>query len=98
MSPLFPSAEPEPWPEFCSLLKNNWGQRGDWMSLIISCWLGWCRSRLGGPISLGQACEAGKARGLVPLGMGEQWRLSYPGFCRITPGGPLEGGGLAPPQ
>lgn len=28
MSPHLPSAELQPWPEFCSLLKNNWGQRG----------------------------------------------------------------------
>lgn len=55
MSPHLPSAERQLWPEFCSLLKNNWGQRGDWMSLIISDWLHWCRSRLGGLNSLGQA-------------------------------------------
>jgi hypothetical protein len=28
MSPHLPSAELQPWPEFCSLLKNNWGQQG----------------------------------------------------------------------
>lgn len=28
MSSHLPSAEPQLWPEFCSLLKNNWGQRG----------------------------------------------------------------------
>lgn len=28
MSPHLPSAELQLWPEFCSLLKNNWGQRG----------------------------------------------------------------------
>lgn len=55
MSPHLPSAERQLWPEFCSLLKNNCGQRGDWMSLIISDWLHWCRSRLGGLNSLGQA-------------------------------------------
>lgn len=28
MSSHLPSAEPQRRPEFCSLLKNNWGQRG----------------------------------------------------------------------
>lgn len=28
MSPHLSSAELQPWSEFCSLLKNNWGQRG----------------------------------------------------------------------
>lgn len=57
MNPHLPSAELQPWPEFCSLLKNNWGQRGDWMSLTISRWLRWCCSRLGGLNSLGQAYQ-----------------------------------------
>lgn len=59
MSPLLPSTELQPWPEFCSLLKNNWGQRGDWMSLIVSRWLllvpGAAAGWLGWTIGLGQA-------------------------------------------
>lgn len=53
MSSHLPSAEPQPWPEFCSLLKNNWGQQGDWMSLTISRWFRPCCSKRGRQNSLG---------------------------------------------
>lgn len=57
------SAEPQPWPEFCNLLKNNWGPWRDWMSLIVGHWLCRCHSRLGRLNSLGQArCGMGKTR------------------------------------